>query len=441
MLGGRYTVDGPISSGGMAAVFAARDAESGTRVAVKHMSEPRHATRFEIEARLLAGLDHSRVVRIIDHFRDEGGTYLVMELVEGSDLGRVLRERGDPGLPVEEAVEYGRQACEALQYVHEQQIVHRDIKPANLILGESGVVLVDFGIAREVAPDGGGTVGIGTPHFIAPEVFSGGAVSPRTDVYGLAATLWNLITGRPPPEGRLRAISETHSGVSPELEQTLRAGLEVVPELRIPSAAAFAEALGSPLGPSEGRPLVLSVARPRAPRSLLEGIVRTAAGVFDAASASLALADSTTGELVYQAAWGAGAEEIAGVRMEKGEGIAGAVISSGEPQVVPECAADPRFSQTVAAGTGYVPNTMLVVPLERGRRAIGVLSLLDRRDGGAYGPADIPRAALFADLALSALGAEVTDGPGRADEPPEPSDSEIKASARVTRDALTDPGV
>ena len=115
VLAGRYTIEGPISSGGMAAVFAARDAHDGARVAVKHMSEPRHAVRFEIEARLLAGLDHSRVVRILDHFRDEGGTYLVMELVAGNDLGRVLRERGDPGLGAEEAVEYGRQASEALQ--------------------------------------------------------------------------------------------------------------------------------------------------------------------------------------------------------------------------------------------------------------------------------------------------------------------------------------
>ena len=381
-LAGRYTIETPISSGGMGAVFAARDGDRGARVAIKHMVEPRHAVRFSIEARLLARLDHHRVVRVLDHFQDEAGMYLVMDLVEGKDLGRILKKHGDPGLPPQESVEYARQVCEALQYVHDQQIVHRDVKPENLILGESGVVLVDFGIARELGAEGNPTVGIGTPRFMAPEIFSGVGISPRSDIFGLAATLWTLLTGRPPPHGPLKAISDTFPGVSPELEQTLRAGLEVIPELRIPSANEFAKALGSPLGPSSGAPLVLSVARPAGTRTLLEGIVRTAAGVFDAASASLALADRTTGELVYQAAWGAGADKIVGVRLEKEKGIAGAMIGTGQPQVVPDCRSDPRFAAQVADKTGYIPNTMLVVPLKSGGEVVGALSLLDRRDGG-----------------------------------------------------------
>ena len=78
---------------------------------------------------------HPRVVRVLDYFQDATGHYLVMELVEGTDLGAMLKERGNPGLPLSEVIEYARQACEALQYVHEQQIVHRDVKPQNLILG------------------------------------------------------------------------------------------------------------------------------------------------------------------------------------------------------------------------------------------------------------------------------------------------------------------
>jgi serine/threonine-protein kinase len=404
-LANRYTIEAPISSGGMGAVFSALDSETGGRVAIKHVTEA-HAKRFAIEARLLAGLDHPRVVGVLDSFGDEGGMYLVMELVDGEDLARLLKQRGNPGLPVADAVAYGLEACEALRYVHDQQVVHRDIKPANLIAGADGVVLVDFGIARELAPEGVATVGIGTPRFIAPEVLSGGIATPRTDVFGLAATLWTLITGRTPPHGPLPSISAAVPGVGAELEQTLRAGLEVVPELRIESAEAFAGALGSPLGPSEGAPLVLSVARPRAPRELLEGIVRTAAGVFDAASASVALADRASGELVYQAAWGAGAKEIVGVRLARGEGIAGAVIETGAPEVVPDCASDPRFAAEIAGETGYVPNTMLVVPLERAGQTVGVLSVLDRRDGGSYGPREVEQAVLFAGLALSALGLE-----------------------------------
>ena len=132
----------------MGAVYRGRDMEAGTEVALKHLTDRRHAERFEVEARLLAVLSHPRVVRVLDYFQDPTGQYLVMDLVEGTDLGILLKKRGNPGLPIDEASEYARQACEALQYVHEQQIIHRDVKPQNLILGDNGVVLVDFGIAR-----------------------------------------------------------------------------------------------------------------------------------------------------------------------------------------------------------------------------------------------------------------------------------------------------
>ena len=89
------------------------------------------------------------------------------------------------------------QACEALDYVHRQRIVHRDIKPQNLILAERGVILVDFGVARELDWRSG-TAGVGTPGLMAPEVFAGGAVSDRSDIYSLAATAWTLLNGRPP---------------------------------------------------------------------------------------------------------------------------------------------------------------------------------------------------------------------------------------------------
>ena len=94
-------------------------------------------------------------------------------------------------------INFIRESCEALQYVHAQQIVHRDVKPANLICSEEGVVLVDFGIAREWAEGDAGTRAIGTPRFMAPEIFVGEAVSPRSDVYSLAATMWTLLTGSP----------------------------------------------------------------------------------------------------------------------------------------------------------------------------------------------------------------------------------------------------
>ncbi len=389
----------------MGAVYRARDAQAGTEVALKHLTDRRHSERFEVEARLLSVLSHPRVVRVLEYFQDETGQYLVMELVEGTDLGAVLKQRGNPGLPLEEAMADVRHACEALQYVHEQQIIHRDVKPQNLIQGENGVVLVDFGIARLLEEEETGTVGIGTPRFMAPEVFAGGAVSQRSDVFGLAATLWTLIAGKPPVYADPTRLSSLVESVPPELEQTIMAGLEMIPDRRVASVGAFAKALGAPLARG-GESLALSVEQPAAPRTLMEGIVKTAAGVFGAAASSIALQDRTTGELVYQSAWGAGAHEIVGVRLPPGAGIAGIVVAGGEPEAVADCRGDERFAARIAEGTGYVPYTMLVVPLMRRDQPIGVLSLLDRRDGGRYGADDVERATLFAELAITALDVE-----------------------------------
>jgi eukaryotic-like serine/threonine-protein kinase len=405
---GRYRVDGYLSSGAMGAVYRAHNIVNDTDVAIKQMLGE-HTARFEIEARLLSQLAHPRVVQVLDHFQDATRTYyIVMELVQGSDLGKMLEERGNPGLPVPEVIEYARQTCEALQYVHDQQIVHRDVKPQNLICGERGVTVVDFGVATQLDASQAGTVGIGTPRFMAPEVFAGGMVSARSDVFSLAATVWNLITGDPPVYADDTKLAEEFAEVTVELEETLRAGLEIIPERRVASIEAFARALGAGALAQEGASLALSLQDSDAPQNLIEAVVRTAAGVFEAAAASIALIDRTTQELVYQAAWGAGAKEIVGVRLPPGVGIAGAVVAAGEGQAVPECRNDPRFAKQIAAGTGYVPHTMVVVPLKRGGVTIGVMSVLDRRDGGPYGPNDVARAQLFSDLAIAALEVDPT---------------------------------
>jgi serine/threonine protein kinase len=402
----RYRVVEPISAGAMGAVYRALDLETDTEVALKQSTNPHHDQRFEVEARLLATLQHPRVVRILDHFSSSSGQFLVMDLVRGIELGNLLRQRGAPGLPVEQSIEYVRQACEALQYVHDQQIVHRDVKPQNLILGEAGVVLVDFGIARLLDADeteSVGTVGIGTPRFMAPEVFAGGSVSPRTDVFGVAATLWTLITGRSPRYADPTKLSDVVADVTPELERTLAAGLEMIPERRVASVGAFARALGAPLRTETGVSLAVSIDDPDASRSLLEAVVHTAAGVFGAAAASIALIDEITGELVYESAWGSGAREIVGVRLPPGAGIAGRVVDTGFGEAVTDCRSDARWAARIAAGTGYVPYTMIVVPLRRGGLSIGALSILDRRDGQGYRDNDLVPAALFADLAVKAL--------------------------------------
>jgi GAF domain-containing protein len=191
----------------------------------------------------------------------------------------------------------------------------------------------------------------------------------------------------------------------------------------VASASAFAAALGVPLAASQGKSLALSaVERPDVAPNLLEAIVKAAAGVFEAAACSIALVDPVTSELVYQAAWGAGAKEIVGVRLPPGKGLAGSVVASGEGIAVPDCRNDARFQAQIAAGTGYVPYTMLVVPLKQAGGTVGTLSVLDRRDGEPYTSENIERANLFAELTATALGLEpgtqgtVAPAPSQADQ-------------------------
>jgi len=406
VLGQRYAVRSPISRGAMGTVHLAVDRTTGEEVAVKRLTDVTQVARFEIEARLLSFLSHPRVVRIIDHFNDRNGYFLVMDLVRGADLGQVLKAGGKPGLPIDVVLTYAHQTCQALDYVHQQRIVHRDVKPENLILGENGVIMVDFGVARELDEVGSedvGTAGVGTPRFMAPEIFAGGAVSERSDVFSLAATVSTLLCGELPRYGDRRSLRDRVPEITEELSDAVRAGMEFMPERRIASIDAFAIAIGRPLREREGSPFIRSVTQPEGRPSLIGAVVRTAAGIFDAAAASIALVDPTTGELVYQAAWGAGADEIVGVRLAPDTGLAGAVVRSGEPTFIADCRNDPRFAARIAANTGYVPVTMLIVPLRRGRETLGVLSLLDRRDGQAYAGDDVTRAALFAELAVEVL--------------------------------------
>ena len=368
------------------------------------MLEGGDMAQFEIEARLLTHLDHPRVVRVIDHFPDDDGAYtIVMDLIDGSDLARLLWDEGSPGLPVSFVLERAHEACEALDYLHAQSVVHGDVKPRNLVMSRSGAVIVDFGVATRMGHGSGDLVSsAGTARFMAPEVFMGDPISPRSDLYSLAASVWNLLSGSPPAYGEAVRLAEAVPGVTPALEEALRSALALEPEHRIASARDLADALGRRLDGRRGSSLAHSLDAPGLPRELLEQLVRTVAGVFEASAASLALVQED-GDLLYCAAWGAVSHGVIGMRLAQGLGLAGAVAARGAPLAVPDCRSDPRFAAQVAADTGYVPHTMLVVPLERDGRTIGVLSILDRRDGRPYTPADLPRAELLAGLAQAIL--------------------------------------
>jgi len=143
--------------------------------------------------------------------------------------------------------------------------------------------------------------------------------------------------------------------------------------------------------------------RPVGSQELLRSLTETARQLFGAAACSLALLSEDEAELVYTTAAGEGAEDVTGMRMPSSQGIAGWVVQSGQPIVVSDVTSDPRFSRETAEQTGYVPRSILAVPVETPQRVLGVISLLDRDAGRRGAERDIELLSLFADQAALAL--------------------------------------
>jgi hypothetical protein len=213
---GKFVLLDLLGEGGMGRVFKAHDTRMGRDVALKvirreKLSNPAAAARFEQEMQALGQMrPHPNVVHAFTADQVGDRHFVVMELIDGTDLTRVIREKGP--MPVPDACECVRQAALALQHAHEIGLVHRDIKPSNLILTRDTrqVKLVDLGLARLMDAPGGDEAGritqegfvIGTPDFLAPEqARNPGGVDIRADVYALGGTLFFLLTGKVPYEG------------------------------------------------------------------------------------------------------------------------------------------------------------------------------------------------------------------------------------------------
>ncbi|MEO1527393.1 MAG: protein kinase [Planctomycetota bacterium] len=204
-----YELGEQIGQGGMGVVYRSHHPQLHRPVAIKLLSASRAGEasavgRFQREMRAAGGLDHPGIVRALDAGVWEGTYYFVMEYIEGTDLSRLVHQHGPLGVADACALVIG--AADALQYAHDHQVLHRDIKPSNLILTKEGTVkILDFGLARVESAGLGGhdatTMGrlVGTLDYLSPEQAAGEQpIDERSDVYGLGATLFRLLTGRPP---------------------------------------------------------------------------------------------------------------------------------------------------------------------------------------------------------------------------------------------------
>lgn len=212
----RYQIVRPIGKGGSGAVYEAVDLRLGNRVALKQTAIPAEQTLnlLEREARLLARLRHPVLPRVIDHFVDGHYQYLVMEFIDGDDLGTILLYQSRP-FDLQQVLMWAEQLLGALEYLHRQKppVLHRDIKPQNLKLtAEGDIVLLDFGLAK--GGSGGHTFHRSnesifgyTPHYAPLEQINNIGTEPRSDLYSLAATLYHLLTGVQPPDALTRATA------------------------------------------------------------------------------------------------------------------------------------------------------------------------------------------------------------------------------------------
>lgn len=207
----RYHIIAPTGKGGMGAVYKAEDTQLGNRlVAIKEMSQsglsPQEvkdaANAFKQEAILLAGLQHPNLPSIFDHFEENGRWYLVMSFIQGETLANYLSQAKAGKLPLNEALQIGLQLCDVLDYLHAQQppIVFRDLKPTNIMRTASGhIYLIDFGIARHFKPgQARDTVYYGSMGYAPPEQYGKAQTTPRSDIYSLGATLYQLVSGHDP---------------------------------------------------------------------------------------------------------------------------------------------------------------------------------------------------------------------------------------------------
>src|SRR5215471_17484780 len=271
-LGDRYLLQSRIGSGGMATIYRARDLEADRIVAVKvlretYSTDPKFVARFQREARAASALKHPNIVQVYDYGQTNGNYYIVMELIDGTDLRSYLSTY--KVLDVDRAIIIAHDVALGLGAAHRRGIVHRDVKPQNVLVGRGGSIkLTDFGIAsvyKDINAERLTTTGmtLGTVQYYAPEQAQGEIVTPAADVYALGIVMYEMLTGHPPFDGDTPVAvamqhiqdpptppSQLNPSIPPVLEEIILHSLEKVPEMRFRDGSQLARALET-LGESE----------------------------------------------------------------------------------------------------------------------------------------------------------------------------------------------
>src|SRR5947209_1714565 len=292
VLGERYKIGDVIAQGSMATIYRGQDLRTNRAVVIKvlrevYSTDPLLITRFRREMQAASSIQHPNIVQIYDYGQSDSNYFIVMELVEGTDLRRYLRSRGV--LDMDRAIIIAHDVALGLGAAHRRGIVHRDVKPPDILIGRDGSIkLTDFGIAsvyKDINAERLTTTGmtLGTVQYYAPEQAQGEIVSPAADVYALGIVIYEMLAGRTPFDGdtpvavamqHIQDLPTPPTYYNPEipvaLEEIIMRCLEKEPERRYRDGSVLARALEL-LGESEGDETL--------PAALMPGLAQTPTSV------------------------------------------------------------------------------------------------------------------------------------------------------------------
>src|SRR5450759_872561 len=258
---GRYEIKAEIGRGGMATVYHAYDPRFEREVALKvlpreMLHDPQFRTRFEREAKTIAMLEHPAIVPVYDFGEEDGQPYFVMRYMTGGSLTDRMKQGP---MPLQEVVRLFKRLAPALDEAHAKGIIHRDLKPGNILFDQYGEPYIsDFGIAKIAASQANvtGSAILGTPAYMSPEQAQGEGIDGRSDIYGLAVILFELLTGQQPYHGDtpmsvvvkhitdpVPHILDVKPDLPPSIEAVIEKAMAKDREERFPTVKALTKAL------------------------------------------------------------------------------------------------------------------------------------------------------------------------------------------------------